>query len=112
MLYYATVKVILRKKSREKERQTDRKKEREGEEEGDYFISKHKVNDDTARISELDIVAQRKISPHGSICAWKLWPNTSKETFKKKRATLMIIRRLKQVTSNGEENIAMSKQSR
>lgn len=107
MLYYATVKVILRKKRGEKERQTYRK-----EREGDYFISKHKVNDDTARISELDIGVQRKISPHGSICAWKLWPNTSKETFKQKRATLMIIRRLKQVTSNGEENITMSKQSR
>lgn len=70
MLYYATVKVILRKKRGEKERQTYRK-EREGEKEGDYFISKHKVNDDTARISELDIGAQRKISPmalfaHGS----------------------------------------------
>lgn len=111
MLYYATVKVILRKKRGEKEGQTYRK-EREGEKEGDYFISKHKVNDDTARISELDIGAQRKISPHGSICSWKLWPITSKETFKQKRATLMIIRRLKQVTSNGEENITMSKQSR
>lgn len=64
MLYYSTVKVILRKKRGEKERQTDRE-ERQGE--GDCFISKHKVNDDTARISELDIGAQRKISPHASI---------------------------------------------
>lgn len=81
MLYYSTVKLILREK-RGEERKSDRRRrdqrEREREEEWtrqeewrrkekDCFITKHKVNDDTARISELDTGSQRKIFSLASI---------------------------------------------